>query len=97
MVALAVAAVAAFFVLRSRDQPEELRLDELQQLLADGEVETATIYNESSSVEGELADGTRYRTVFPEAYGELLTTELLDAAEKYRNLRYLAVYEPDED
>jgi cell division protease FtsH len=79
VVAVAVAAVVAFFVLRSRDQPEELRLDELQQLLADGEVETATIYNESSSVEGELADGTRYRTVFPEAYGELLTTELLDA------------------
>ncbi len=74
-----IVAVVGFLVLRSRDQPEELRLDELQQQLADGEVATATIYNESSSVEGELRDGTRYRTVFPEAYGETLTTELLDA------------------
>ncbi|MHB1138945.1 MAG: ATP-dependent zinc metalloprotease FtsH [Microthrixaceae bacterium] len=74
-----LAAVVGFLVLRSRDQPEELRLDELQQQLADGEVATATIYNESSTVEGELRDGTRYRTVFPAAYGELLTTELLGA------------------
>ena len=39
---------------------------------------TATIYNATSTVEGELTDGTTYRTTFPEAYGERLTAQLLD-------------------
>ncbi len=59
--------------------PTELRLDEFEQRLRDGGVATATIVNSSSTVEGELRDGTSYVVVFPEAYGERLTTELLRA------------------
>ncbi|UDY34444.1 ATP-dependent zinc metalloprotease FtsH [Dermatobacter hominis] len=79
-VVVVVAAVGALvwgFVSRP-EPPEELRLDQFQDRLADDEVRTATIVNSSSTVEGELTDGTRYRTVFPEAYGERLTQELLD-------------------
>ncbi|HNE74769.1 MAG TPA: AAA family ATPase, partial [Microthrixaceae bacterium] len=59
------------------DPPQELRLDQFQDRLRDDRVRTATIVNSSSSVEGELTDGTEYRTVFPEAYGETLTRQLL--------------------
>ncbi len=80
-VAVLVAAVAAlgwgFF--RRPEPPTELRLDQFQAELADDNVATATIVNSSSTVEGELTDGSRYTTVFPEAYGETLTQELLDA------------------
>ena len=60
-------------------EPEQLRLDEFTELLEDDAVRTATISNAQSSVSGELEDGTEYTTVFPEAYGEQLTTDLLDA------------------
>jgi len=76
--ATAVAVVVAVLALRP-DPPRELRLDQFEKDLARGGVKTATVYNSTSSVEGELTDGTRYRTVFPVAYGEKLTTELLDA------------------
>jgi len=77
-VAVAVVAVVVVTVLRREPSPEELRLDQFQERLADDEVRTATIYDASSTVEGELTDGTRYRTAFPEAYGERLTQDLLD-------------------
>jgi len=75
----ALVVIAVIVVPRLQPRPEPLRLDEFTTRLADGEVRTATIYNARSTVEGELADGTEYRTVFPEAYGEQLTTDLLDA------------------
>ncbi len=76
VLAVVAAVVAAAVVLRE-PPPETLRLDEFTTRLSDGDVETATIYNERSTVEGELTDGTRYRVTFPEAYGETLTTDLL--------------------
>jgi cell division protease FtsH len=75
-----VVAASTVFVVRSRaGGPTELRLDELQARVDAGQVRSATVLNGPSSVEGELGDGTRYVTVFPEGYGEQLTTELLDA------------------
>jgi cell division protease FtsH len=59
--------------------PEPLRLDEFSERLAADEVRSATVYNEQSTIEGELADGTRYTVVFPQAYGEQLTKDLLGA------------------
>ncbi len=80
LVVLAVLVVAvAVTVSRLQPRPEQLRLDEFTQLLEDDAVRTATISNAQSSVSGELEDGTEYTTVFPEAYGEQLTTDLLDA------------------
>jgi cell division protease FtsH len=77
---LAVAVVAvAVVVPRLRPQPEQLRLDEFTERLDDGQVRTATISNATSTVSGELEDGTEYTTVFPEAYGEQLTEDLLAA------------------
>jgi cell division protease FtsH len=75
---LVVGALVAFVLLRP-EPPKELRLDQFQRDLRNGDVRTATVYNDTSSVEGELTDGTRYTTVFPAAYGEKLTTELLAA------------------
>ena len=75
----ALVVIAAIVVPRLQPGPEPLRLDEFTTRLADGDVRTATIYNSRNTVEGELADGTEYTTVFPEAYGEQLTTDLLDA------------------
>ena len=76
--AVAAAALVAVLVLRSGDEPTELRLDQFEARLDSGDVSTATIYNATSTVEGELTDGTTYRTTFPEAYGERLTAQLLD-------------------
>jgi cell division protease FtsH len=71
--------IVGFFVARNDPAPEELRLDQFQSHLADDEVRTATVYNERSTVEGELTDGTQYMVVFPEAYGERLTVDLIEA------------------
>ncbi|MCC6185090.1 MAG: ATP-dependent zinc metalloprotease FtsH [Microthrixaceae bacterium] len=77
-VALGFAVVVVLWATVLRPEPpEELRLDQFQGRLRDDRVRTATIVNSSSSVEGELTDGTEYRTVFPEAYGETLTRQLL--------------------
>ena len=75
---LAVAVAVGVFLTRP-SPPRELRLDQFEQRLANDRVRTATVDNASSSVQGELTDGTLYRTVFPVAYGEKLTTALLDA------------------
>ncbi len=73
---LAVAALV-WGILTRPDPPEELRLDQFQARLDDGDIRTATVIDSSSTVEGELADGTRYRTEFPKEYGEQLTKDLL--------------------
>ena len=71
----------ALMVWRARqDTPRErLTLDELGALLADGEVETATIRDADNQVIGELVDGTRYRVDFPATFADELTQQLLDA------------------
>ncbi len=75
----AVVVLALALVPRLGSRPEELRLDQLTSRLDEGRVRTATIYNERSTVEGSLTDGAEYRTVFPDAYGEQLTSDLLAA------------------
>src|SRR5690606_3161476 len=54
-------------------------LDQFRDRLEAGDVRSATIFNDSSTVEGELVDGAEYRVTFPEAYGERLTVDLIDA------------------
>ena len=61
------------------DPPVELRLDEFQVALREDRVATATVQDSTSTVEGELTDGREYTTVFPQAYGEELTRQLLRA------------------
>jgi cell division protease FtsH len=72
-----VLVAVAYGLSRLGGDPTELRLDEFTDRLADGEVATATVLNQQSTVVGELADGTEYRTVFPSDYGEQLTEQLL--------------------
>ena len=77
VVLVAVGAVV-WGVVDRETPPEELRLDQFQDRLAHDQVASATIVDSSSAVHGKLRNGTRYRTSFPEAYGERLTQELLD-------------------
>jgi cell division protease FtsH len=79
VVAGVVLLAVGFTITQLGEDPEELRLDQFRERLAADEVRTATIYNERTTVEGELEDGTEYLVVFPEAYGEQLTADLLDA------------------
>jgi len=59
--------------------PKELRLDELERAVERGRVQTATIANRSRTVTGELSDGTRFRTVYPDEYADELTRQMLDS------------------
>jgi len=84
LAALAVAVVAlgaALVLLRRGEGPEELTLDRFEDLVAAGDVESATIKDRDHGVEGELADGTEYRVAFPAEYGDELTALLRDAPE----------------
>ncbi len=74
---LAAVAGGWWWVASRADAPTELRLDEFQAALAAGRIETATIVDRSSTVEGDLVGGGRYTTAFPAAFGEQLTRELL--------------------
>ena len=79
LAAAAVVAVVAIVVVWTEpwDQPTELRLDQFTEHLDDGDVSTAVVQNDSSTVTGTLTDGTEYSVVFPSAYGEQLTRDLL--------------------
>jgi cell division protease FtsH len=83
LIALAAAALILVIWLRpgfsSGSPPESLPLNEFQEKLADGEVETTSLLDRSNVVTGELRDGSEYRTRFPDAYTETLTEEILDA------------------
>ncbi len=80
LIAAGAVLVAAAVVLPSLgSDPEELRLDELQRAVEQDEVANATIANRSRTVTGELRDGTRFRSVFPDEYADELTSALLDA------------------
>ncbi|MFM7508272.1 MAG: ATP-dependent zinc metalloprotease FtsH [Actinomycetota bacterium] len=79
VVALVVILGGWWIVSNRSAPPTELRLDEFQSALAEGRVQTATIVDRSSVIEGELVGGEQYSAAFPEAYGEQLTKELLRA------------------
>jgi cell division protease FtsH len=80
---IAIGVVAAFLAasfLRGGSETEELDLTRFRALVADGEVETATIKDRSHEVEGELRDGTAYEVSFPAEFADELTTELAEAS-----------------
>jgi cell division protease FtsH len=80
-VALAVLALlVGAFLLRRGDSPEKLTLDEFEELVLDGRVETATIKDRDHTVVGELDDGREYKVAFPAEFGDELT-DLLRQAE----------------
>ncbi len=78
-VAATVAAIAAvFFAFRivNDEARETLTLTELQQEIADGNVASATIRENSRIVTGELTDGTEFKSTFIREYGDELTVAL---------------------
>ena len=80
VVAVVVAVAAIWWWIGSRgSDPVELRLDEFQAALVGDRVATATVQDSTSTVDGTLTDGQRFTTVFPQAYGEELTRQLLRA------------------
>jgi cell division protease FtsH len=60
-------------------EPNRLTLPEFQELVRNGEVQTATILDQSHAVEGQLSSGEPYRVTYPEHYQDELTTQLIDA------------------
>ncbi|HXY92962.1 MAG TPA: ATP-dependent zinc metalloprotease FtsH [Acidimicrobiia bacterium] len=80
-----VAAVVAFFVVRSLTSgsgAKELSLDGYQQRLSDGQVSTATIHDQDHTVTGDLKDGTHYKVDFPDRYTNTITQDIVDAGVK---------------
>jgi cell division protease FtsH len=63
---------------RGRDDREDLKLDEYEAQVVDGEVETAELKDQSQKVVGELTDGTQYQVSFPAEYSDELTRLLID-------------------
>ncbi|MCB0995280.1 MAG: ATP-dependent zinc metalloprotease FtsH [Acidimicrobiales bacterium] len=59
---------------------EELSLDDFEEYVADGRVETAIFHQPGTEITGELSDGREYRTRYPGEYGDELTAILRDAS-----------------
>jgi cell division protease FtsH len=76
LAALVVLGGLAFLALRPGPDVERLTLDEFEEAVIGGDVDTATIRDRSHSVSGELQDGERYKVSFPAEYGDELTTLL---------------------
>ncbi len=78
--AVLVALVVLVGVLaRQGDDVREISLGELEQLLADDQIETATIRSRSDRVTGELTSGDHYSLEYPAEYEARLTETLLEA------------------
>ena len=60
-------------------EPQQLSLPSFRTELAAGEVRSATFLERDHKVAGQLADGTRFETSYPEQYQETLTREILEA------------------
>jgi cell division protease FtsH len=80
VLALVLLALASSF-LGGGDKREELTLSNLEALVAEGKVATATIVG-AGKVHGELRDGREYEGTFPAEYADELTKQLLDADPK---------------
>ena len=74
-----VAALVATSFLRGGSDVEKLTLNEYQELVADGEVRTATIKDRSHEVQGELRNDTEYEVSFPAEFADEITTQLAEA------------------
>ena len=63
---------------RSGDKPRKLRLDQFEQMVASGDIRTATIADRDGSVSGELSSGQKYKVNYvrddSEKLGEILRT-----------------------
>ncbi len=82
LVYVALALVAAFVAssfLRTGSDAEDLTLNEFRTLVADGEVENATIKDRSHEVQGDLRDGSEYKVSYPSEFADELTIELAEA------------------
>jgi len=76
---LAVGVFAAFrFVDRGTDRTQ-LSLDAYQRKLANGKVDSATLYDSDHVVKGELTDGTAYEVRYPSDYASALTKKIVNA------------------
>src|SRR4051812_14515892 len=64
-------------LLLPRPSPNELKLNEYEQKIADGQVRNATFLLRDSALTGELTDGTRYTVAVPKEYGDRVLTEHL--------------------
>jgi cell division protease FtsH len=77
-VLVALLLVGGFAVQRmvATDPPKKLPLSTYLDRVADDKVATATIKDRDHVVTGELRDGTRYRSAYPDEYSDDLTTIL---------------------
>ena len=76
---LAVGGIVAFrFVDRGTDRTS-LSLDAYQRKLANGKVDSATLYDSDGVVKGELTDGTKYEVRYPQDYAATLTKKIVAA------------------
>ena len=78
VVALVVVVVVVLLLARGGEDPDELSLRDYRTQVADGQVDTAEIGQESNSITGKLTNGTEYRTVIPQEYADEITTLLVD-------------------
>jgi len=74
--AFALAVVLLVNSLGSGDDPSELTFTELEELIATGQIETATIYDRSHVVRGTLEGGEEFSASFPSEFTDELFTEL---------------------
>jgi cell division protease FtsH len=73
------AVIAAFVITRVVDRGASRRTIDLaafEQSLADGRVRTVTLLDQDHVVRGDLTNGTKYRSRFPEQYTDELTREI---------------------
>ncbi|MDY7105218.1 MAG: ATP-dependent zinc metalloprotease FtsH [Actinomycetota bacterium] len=75
-----VVGAALFLLFRGGDGREELTLDVYLDRLEAGDVLTAVFHDRDHEVVGELVDGTRYETNFPEDYGDELADVVREAS-----------------
>jgi len=76
---LAVGLVVAFRFVDRGSSPEKISLDAYQQKLANGKVDSATLYDSDNVVKGELKDGTKYEVRYPADYASTLTKKIVAA------------------
>jgi cell division protease FtsH len=77
VVVVAVLAGLGYLALRPGPDVEDLTLDEFEEAVRAGDVDTATVKDRSHEIRGELDGGHRYSVSFPQEFGDELTELLL--------------------
>ena len=75
---LVVALAGLIWSVVARDTPTELSLNELRDRIAQGSIGPVTMRNSSNSIDGKLADGTRFTATYPREFSDELAQSLLD-------------------